>query len=272
MSQHEAVRAIRERAPGFSPRIGLVLGSGLGGLAEAIADPTTIPFEEVPGFPVPTVSGHRGRLVLGHLGGVPVACMQGRMHVYEGHPAAAITVPVRALGALGCRILVLTNAAGSLRPEMGPGSLMAISDHINWAGFNPLIGANDDAVGERFPDMSNAYDRELRRRLHAAARAEETTLAEGVYLWCSGPSFETAAEIRAFRALGADAVGMSTVPECLAAVHAGIKVVAVSTITGLAVGLGAEPPSHAETLAQGEKAAGNLGRLISRFVAEALDD
>lgn len=272
MSHLPAAEAIRARHPGFEPRIAVVLGSGLGALANSIADGTVIEYGELPGFPVSTVAGHGGRLVLGNLAGVPVACMQGRQHLYEGHAPASLAVPIRALGAIGCRILILTNAAGSLRPEVGPGSLMAITDHINWAGLNPLIGPNDDAVGPRFPDMSNAYDSELRGRLRAAAAAEGVALAEGVYLWCAGPNFETPAEIRAFRALGADAVGMSTVPECLVAVHCGMKVLAISAITNLAAGLQDTPMSHEETLEQGAAAAVDLGRLITRFIAEYADE
>ena len=196
-----------------------MLGSGLGALADELTDAVTIPYAELPGFRVGTVSGHAGALTLGHLDGVPVACLRGRSHVYEGIEASAVTTPIRTLRLIGAEILVLTNAAGSLRPEAGPGSLVALTDHINLQGFNPLMGPNDEAVGPRFPSLSDTYDPELRAGLHAAADELGTPLHDGVYLAVSGPSFETPAEIRAFRTLGADLVGMSTVPEAIVARH-----------------------------------------------------
>jgi xanthosine phosphorylase len=256
---------IAERAPGFAPRLGIVLGSGLGAVAEALEDPVTIPYGELPGFPAPGIAGHAGTLALGTLAGLPVACLQGRRHVYEGGDPGAMRGPVRALKEAGADALLVTNAAGSLRPEVGPGSLMAISDHINLLGVNPLTGPNDDAVGPRFPSLRDAYDPELRRTLHAAAGRLGVDLAEGVYLATAGPSFETPAEIRAFRTLGADAVGMSTVPEVILARHAGLRVAAVSAITNLAEGMGGEPLSHEQTLRHAEAAAGDLTRLILEF-------
>jgi purine-nucleoside phosphorylase len=261
----EAASALVDRR-GRAPRIGIVLGSGLGAVADAVDDPRVIPYEELPGFPRPSVEGHAGRAVLGDLEGVPVAVLQGRQHLYEDPPRETISTPVRALRAAGADTLVLTNAAGSLREEVGPGSLMAITDHINLTGSNPLEGPNDDAIGPRFPSLRDAYDPELRATLHATADELGIPLADGVYLAVSGPSFETAAEIRAFRTLGADAVGMSTVHETILARHAGLRVTAISTITNLAEGLSSEPLSHEQTLRDAQRAAGALGRLLTAFV------
>jgi xanthosine phosphorylase len=203
--------------------------------------------------------------VLGTLRGVPVCVLQGRAHLYEGGDPAQRAAPVRALAAAGAEILVLTNAAGSLRPEVGPGSLMAISDHINLTGANPLIGTNDDAIGPRFPSLRDAYDPALRGELHAAAAQSGVALAEGVYLAVSGPSFETPAEIGAFRTLGADAVGMSTVHETILARHAGLHVAAVSAISNLAEGMADTAVSHEQTLADAGSAAGDLATLLTAF-------
>jgi xanthosine phosphorylase len=260
-----AASALIDRA-GRSPRVGIVLGSGLGAVADAVGDANVIPSDELPGFPLPTVAGHAGRAVLGDLAGVTVAVLQGRRHLYEGGDAEPIRTPIRALRAAGADTLILTNAAGSLRPALGPGSLMAISDHINLTGHNPLTGPNDDAIGPRFPSLRDAYDPELRTTLHATADELGIPLADGVYLAVSGPSFETPAEIRAFGTLGADAVGMSTVPETIVARHAGLRVAAISTITNLAEGLSAEPLSHEQTLRDAQRAAGDLSRLIEAFV------
>ena len=265
MSAREAAAVVEQRAPGFRPRLGLVLGSGLGVLADDLEQVIPIPYGDLPGFRAGTVSGHAGALALGTLDGVPVACLQGRSHLYEGVDASAITTPVRTLKLLGVEALLLTNAAGSLRPEAGPGSLVAIADHINLQGFNPLMGPNDDEVGPRFPSLRDAYDPELRAGLHAAARELGTPLHDGVYLACSGPSFETPAEIRAFRTLGADAVGMSTVPEVILARHCGLRVAAVSAITNLAEGMGGEALSHEQTLKYAAAAAGDLARLVEAF-------
>jgi inosine/guanosine/xanthosine phosphorylase family protein len=249
----------------FVPRLGIILGSGLAEVADAIEAAAVVDYEDLPGFPRTGVAGHRGRLVLGTLAGLPVACLQGRAHVYEGVDAASLATPVRTLRRAGAELLLVTNAAGSLRPEVGPGRLMLISDHINLLGVNPLTGPNDDAVGPRFPGLRDAYDPALRGALRDAARAESVDLAEGVYLATPGPSFETPAEIRAFRTLGADAVGMSTVPEVIAARHCGLRVAALSVITNLAEGLGDEPLSHAQTLAFATAAAGDLRRVVMRF-------
>jgi len=253
--------ALVERAP----RLGIILGSGLGAVAEALEDAVRIPYTELPDFPAPSVHGHAGTLALGTLSGVSVACLQGRKHIYEGGDPGAMRGPVRALKAAGAEALLVTNAAGSLDAKVGPGALMAISDHINLLGVNPLTGPNDDAVGPRFPSLRDAYDPELRRLLHEAADTLGVALADGVYLATAGPSFETPAEIRAFRTLGADAVGMSTVPEVILARHAGLKVVAVSAITNLAEGMGGEALSHEQTLRYANAAAGDLTRLIIEF-------
>jgi xanthosine phosphorylase len=262
-----AADVLRERAPGFAPRLGIVLGSGLGGLADELADPVAIPYAEIPGFPPSTVAGHAGRFVLGTLEGVPVACMQGRFHLYEGHAPTVIKLPIRTFAALGVEALLLTNAAGSLRADVGPGSLMLITDHINAMWTNPLVGPNDEEWGERFVGLEDAYDPGLLARLRELAAGLGIRLAEGVYCALLGPLFETPAEIRAYRVLGADAVGMSTVPEVIVARHAGIPVAAISAITNLAVGLSAAPVDHEQTLRGAELAAADLVRLVRAFVA-----
>lgn len=265
----EAVAAIRAAAPRAAPRVGIVLGSGLGAAAEAVRDAVDIPYDRIPGFPRPGVASHAGRLRLGTLGGTEVAVLQGRAHAYEGHGLADVVRPVRTLARLGCASVVLTNAAGSLRAEVGPGRLMLIADHVNGTGLNPLAGPNETALGKRFFDMSAAYDPGLRMRLQAAACAEAIDLAEGVYYWVLGPSFETPAEIRAFRGLGANAVGMSTVPETIALRHMGVRVAGISGITNLAAGMVAGSAlDHAETMTQGSAMAGDLARLLTRFLAD----
>lgn len=251
-----------------TPRLGLVLGSGLGGLADSVENATAIAYRDLPGFPVGSVAGHAGRLVLGTLEGTPVVVLQGRAHLYEGIPASDLAVPTRTVRALGAETVVLTNAAGSLNPQAGPGELMALTDHINLMGANPLMGPNDDAIGPRFVGLGDAYDIDLRKAMHLAAQAEGVELHEGVYLAVAGPSFETPAEIRAFKALGADAVGMSTVPEVIVARHCGLKVAAVSAITNLAEGLGVEALSHEHTLQNAEVASEKLQRVLRRFVKD----
>ncbi|MDA0184304.1 purine-nucleoside phosphorylase [Solirubrobacter phytolaccae] len=252
----------------MTPRVGIVLGSGLGAIAEALTDATHTPYAELEGFPRPSVAGHGGTLSQGLLGGLPVAIFQGRKHVYETGDAYGMRVPIRWLKEAGAETLFLTNAAGSLNADVGPGRLMAISDHINFLGVNPLTGPNDDAVGPRFPSLRDAYDPELRAKLHAAATGLDINLAEGVYLATAGPTFETPAEIRAFRTLGADAVGMSTVPEVILARHAGLRVAAVSAITNLAEGMGGEELSHEQTLRNAEVAARDLVRLVLKFAED----
>lgn len=252
----------------LAPEVAIVLGSGLGPLADEVADRVAIDYAELDGFPVSTVRGHAGRLVLGSLGGRRVAVMQGRAHLYEGHDVAALRVPIRTLRALGAETLLVTNAAGSLDVEVGPGRLMALTDHINMMGTNPLIGPNDDRVGPRFLPVADAYDPELLAVLLRAAEREAIALARGVYLAVTGPSFETPAEIRAFGVLGADAVGMSTVPEVLIARHCGLRVAAVSAITNLAEGLGEEPLTHDGTLAAAARAGEDLRRLVLAALPE----
>ncbi|SLN74704.1 purine-nucleoside phosphorylase [Oceanibacterium hippocampi] len=267
MAAHdEAAALVSARAGAFRPRLGLVLGSGLNAIAEAIETVARIPYAELAGFPPSRVAGHAGMLVLGRLGGVDVACLQGRAHLYEGHDPSVLRVPVRLLRAIGCEALLLTNAAGSLRPEAGPGSLMMITDHINMTGANPLVGINDDDVGPRFPDMVDAYDPALCSMLDHAAAASGVTLHRGVYMAMLGPTFETPAEIRAAAVLGADAVGMSTVPEAIVARHCGLRVAAVSLITNLAAGMSQDHLSHEQTLAAAGAAAGRMEALIIAFL------
>jgi xanthosine phosphorylase len=265
MSYRDAGALLAERA-GFEPRVGVVLGSGLGAVAEAVQDPVEIPYGELPGFPRPSVEGHGGTAVAGRIGGVPVAVLQGRAHLYEGVDHDLVRTPVRALRAAGAETLVLTNAAGSLRPELGPGRLMLITDHINLSGVNVLTGPNANDLGDRFTSLRDAYDSQLRDGLRAAADELGIALAEGVYLAVSGPSFETPAEIRAFRGLGADAVGMSTVHETIVARHCGLRVAAVSAITNFAEGMSDEAVSHEQTLRDAARAAADLAPLITRFV------
>jgi inosine/guanosine/xanthosine phosphorylase family protein len=242
------------RLDDFGPRIGVVLGSGLGAVADLVQDADVVPYDELAGFPPAGVAGHAGRALLGTIAGARVAVLQGRAHVYEGHAPEVVAGPMRALASAGAELVLLTNAAGSLRPEVGPGSLMAITDHINLMGFNPLVGPH-------FVPMGAAYDPALRALLDVEH--------EGVYLAVRGPSFETPAEIRAFRTLGADAVGMSTVPEVIVARHAGMRVAAVSAITNLAEGLADQSPSHEQTLRDAARAAGDLARVVEGFCARA---
>ena len=250
------------------PQTAVILGSGLGSVADAVEDPLTIDYAAIEGFPRTTVAGHSGKMIVGRLGQSEVLCLQGRFHLYEGHRPQVIAEVVNALKAVGVNRLIVTNAAGSLNPEFTPGSLMLIKDHINFSGQNPLVGANDENVGPRFPDMSNAYDRDMRRQAKELAAELGINLPEGVYLMVLGPNFETAAEIRAFRTLGADAVGMSTVPEVIAAVHAGIKVLAVSAVTNFGTGLQETPLSHEETIAGAARASSALTALITNYIKE----
>ena len=260
--------AVIRAAAAEPPLVGLGLGSGLGGIAERIAGATVLDYRDLPGFPRPGVQGHAGRLHLGRLGGVPVACLQGRAHLYEGHGPAPLNTIVRTLKAVGCKALLLTNASGGLRPDLAPGSIVLVEDHINLQGTNPLVGANDEAVGPRFVDLTEVYSARLRAALAAAAQARGIALARGVYLAVLGPAFETPAEIRAYRILGADLVGMSTVPEAISARHAGLEIAALAVVTNLAAGLAAEPLTHAETLSQSAAAVGRVGDLIEAALPE----
>jgi xanthosine phosphorylase len=267
-----AASIISARAPEFSPKVGVVLGSGLGSVANQITQPIMISYAELPGFPVSTVVGHSGRLVLGYLNGVPVACLQGRAHNYEGVSPEAVQILIRTLKLIGCDTFIATNAAGSLRAEVGAGSLMMITDHINFQGSNPLVGPNDDYFGPRFIAMGNAYDLALCERLRKVAKQLEIPLHEGVYMAVIGPSFETAAEIRAFRILGADAVGMSTVPEVIIAHHCGMRVAVVSSIVNLATGMSPEILTHEGTVHFAKLAAKDLSRLLVEFIGSLEQD
>ncbi len=262
----EAAEVIKARKPGFAPRVAMILGSGLGVLAEQMTDAVSISYADLPGFPISTVHGHAGELVLGNLAGVPVVCMKGRGHFYEGYGASVMTSAVRTFKLIGCEMLFVTNAAGSLRPEVDAGSVVVLNDHINLLPGSPMSGPNDDRFGPRFFSMANAYDAELRSMIKETAAAKGITLNEGVYLACPGPNFETAAEIRAFKTLGADVVGMSVVPEVIAARHCGLKVAGVSAITNLAEGLSPFPLSHEQTLKYAAIAAKDLVTLIHSFI------
>ena len=261
----DAARIIRDRAGADAPGLAIVLGSGLGALADDVEDAVRIPFGDLPRFPASGVTGHAGALAVGWLRGTRVALLAGRAHYYEHGDANAMRVPIETLAALGCGTLMLSNAAGSTRKEMPPGALMAITDHINWSGRNPLIGEQGEAS---FIDLSEAYDPALAARLRGVAAAHGIRLHEGVYAWFSGPSFETPAEIRAIRMLGADAVGMSTVPETILARFCGLRVAAVSVITNYAAGMTADPLSHDLTRIEAAKAAAKLKALIAGFAED----
>ena len=252
---------------GFRPKVAIVLGSGLGGFVEEVVPVASFSYGDLEGFPKPTVGGHAGRLVLGHVGQTPVAVLQGRAHYYERGRIDEMRGPVRTLAALGCEMLLLTNAAGSLSTDLPPGSAMAIADHINFTGVNPLFGV--DGGNERFVDMVDAYDPALRARLVEAAAAAGVACREGVYMFFSGPSFETPAEIRAARTLGADAVGMSTVPETILARHAGLKVAALSLVTNFAAGLVPGALAHDQTIAVAGAASDGIRRLLRHFLEHA---
>ena len=262
----EAADIIRARKPGFAPRVAMILGSGLGVLAEQMQDAVAIGFDELPGFPISTVHGHAGELVLGTLAGVDVVCMKGRGHFYEGYGMGVMTSAVRTLKLLGCEMLFVTNAAGSLRTDVDAGSLVAITDHINWLPGTPMIGPNDERFGPRFFSMANAYDSEIRDLVKASAADKGIKLHEGVFIAYPGPNFETAAEIRAMARLGADTVGMSVVPEVVSARHCGLKVTGVSVITNLAEGMSPFPLSHEQTLKYAAIGAKDLVVLILAFL------
>jgi purine-nucleoside phosphorylase len=267
----ESAAFLRARLGRLAPTIGIVLGSGLGAVADAVADPILAPYAEIPNFPQSTVAGHSGRIVAGRLGGVPVVVMQGRVHYYEGYTPLQVTFPMRVLGQLGLHTVILTNAAGGISHSYRIGDLVLLSDHINALGFNPLVGPNEPrfatrpGTGLRFFDMTEAYSRRLRVLAHEAARAEGFVLEEGVYLATTGPSFETPAEIRAFRALGADLVGMSTVPETIVARHSGLEVLGISCVTNLAAGIGSTHLSHEEVFEAGSRVQHRLAKLFERL-------
>ena len=259
---HLAATVLAERAPGFRPRIGLILGSGLGPLADNLKDSIAIPYEELPGFRPSTVVGHKGALVLGYHRGVAVACMTGRSHFYEGIEWPTLTTPIRTMRLLGAEILLATNASGSLHPDLEPGSVVSLSDHINFQGSNPLIGPNDDRFGPRFVSMHEVYDLELRELMRTAADDVGTPLRDGVYVAVAGPMFETKAEVKAFRTLGGDIVGMSTVPEGITALHCGMRVAAVSVVTNFA----AQGESHELTLKTSQQTIPLVQPLVERWI------
>ncbi len=258
-------RAVRQRTDAV-PQIGIVLGSGLGGLADSLTDVTAVPFAEMPGWPAASAPGHAGRLLLGRLEGVPVACLQGRLHMYEGHSERLVVEPVLLMGRLGARQILLTNAAGGVNADWPAGTLMLLSDHLNLTGRSPLMGPNDDALGQRFPDLVDAYSPRLRGLMRAAAADEGIELAEGVYAGLTGPTYETPAEVRMLRTLGADAVGMSTVLEAVVARWAGLEVCGVSLVTNPGAGVTGQPLSHEEVLEAAAEAGPRFTRLVRRFV------
>jgi len=260
----EAVALIRQRTEGLQPSVGIILGSGLGGFAEVVEEPAVVPYSEVPHFPATSIIGHPGRLVLGRVGSLKVAVMQGRVHCYEGFSSSQVVFPARVLCLLGIKTLVVTNAAGGIRSDLVAGDLMAITDHINFAGCSPLLGSHDERLGARFPDMSGAYDAGLTGVLIDCARARGVSLKQGIYAMVLGPAYETPAEVRALRALGADAVGMSTVPEVVAARQMDVRVVGLSCITNTA----ADPRrmTHQQVTTIAARSAGALSELLASFL------
>ncbi|SDC22430.1 purine-nucleoside phosphorylase [Pelagirhabdus alkalitolerans] len=250
------------------PTVGLILGSGLGMLADEIEDPVKIKYDQIPGFPVSTVAGHAGQLVTGKLQGVDVIAMQGRFHYYEGHGLEAVTFPVRVMKQLGVQKLFVTNAAGGVNESFNPGDLMLITDHINNTSQNPLIGPNDSTQGVRFPDMSTAYDRGLQRLARGVAKDLDLDLKEGVYVWNTGPTYETPAEIKMLQKVGGDAVGMSTVPEVIVARHVGIDVLGISCISNMAAGILDQPLNHEEVIETTEKVRGAFLQFVKQILAQ----
>ncbi len=268
----EAAQFLRAKLGRLQPHLGIVLGSGLGAAANTVHDPVIVPYESIPHFPKSTVEGHSGRLVAGTLGGTPVVVMQGRVHFYEGYSPQDVTFPMRVMGALGIRAVILTNAAGGIVDGYKIGQLVLIADHINMMGWNPLVGPNEPRFafnrsdcGLRFFDMSDAYSKRLRQVAIQATEMEGQALEEGIYLAVSGPSFETPAEIRAFRTMGATLVGMSTVPETIVARHMGIEVLGISCVTNLAAGLSPTPLSHTEVFEAGKQVERKLAELLERL-------
>jgi purine-nucleoside phosphorylase len=263
----DAAADFLRRKSAAPPVVGLVLGSGLGAFAEKLGDRVAVPYDQIPHFPVPSgVVGHAGELVFGRAGKTPVVVLSGRIHLYEGRPMAEVVFPARVLVRLGVRAAILTNAAGGIRLSFRPGDLMLLSDHINGFGTNPLMGPNEEALGPRFPDMSAVYDPALRGIIKREARRLQIPLREGVYVGLHGPSYETPAEIRAWRRLGADAVGMSTVPEAIAMRHAGVRVLGISTITNMAAGILKKPLEHSEVLKTTRRVGERFVRLLTASV------
>jgi purine-nucleoside phosphorylase len=266
-----AAQSVLRRSP-LRPKIGLVLGSGLGAFADSISDSTRIPFNEIDGFPRSTAIGHAGQMVFGNVGSIPVAVMQGRVHLYEGYSAQQIAFPMRVFGRMGIRAVILTNAAGGINLTYKQGALVVLSDHINLQGDNPLVGPNDDRFGVRFPDMTHAYDKTYRAAAREEAGKLGMTLHEGVYAALLGPSYETPAEIRYLRTIGADLVGMSTVCEVIAARHMGIKVLAISCVTNMAAGILDQPLSHQEVMETGERVKTSFEALLRAVLPRIASD
>jgi purine-nucleoside phosphorylase len=257
--------AVRARTD-LAPKVGIVLGSGLGGLADQLTNPVAVPFAELPGWPAASAPGHAGRLLLGHLDGVPAVCLQGRLHLYEGNSERLVVEPVLLMRRLGAQVIVLSNAAGGIRVEWPAGTLMLITDHLNLTGRSPLIGANDDALGPRFPDLTHTWSPRLNELMRRAAAAESVKLEEGVYAGLTGPTYETPAEVRMLRAMGADAVGMSTVLEAVVSRWAGAEVVGVSLVTNPGAGITGNPLTHEEVLEAAAEAGARFQALIRSFV------
>lgn len=263
----EAAAAIQEKTS-VQPKVGLILGSGLGMLADEIENADIIPYDQIPGFPVSTVAGHAGELVLGTLEGQAVIAMKGRFHLYEGHSLETVTFPIRVMKLLGVETIIVTNAAGGVNESFQPGDLMLITDHINLMGRNPLIGPNDEELGPRFPDMSAAYDPSLRQLANRVAEDQGLSLQEGVYAGFTGPTYETPAEIRMTRKLGGDAVGMSTVPEVIVARHVGIRVLGISCISNMAAGILPQPLSHEEVMETASRVRSKFVKLVKGVLGE----
>ncbi|HZU42676.1 MAG TPA: purine-nucleoside phosphorylase [Terriglobales bacterium] len=254
------------------PRIAVVLGSGLGGFADELKQPTRIPYEDIPNFPVSTAIGHAGRLVIGALGTIPLAVMQGRVHLYEGYTPEQVVFPIRVLARMGVRAAVLTNAAGGINTQYSQGALVILRDHINLQGHNPLVGVNDERLGPRFPDMTRAHWAPYREMAVIEARTLRLPIFQGVYGAVLGPSYETPAEIRYLRTIGADLVGMSTVSEVIAAAHMGMRILAISCVTNMAAGITGEPISHEEVLATGERVRGDFVKLLRAVLPKIAGD
>ena len=250
------------------PEIGIVLGSGLGDFADAIEDKVEIPYTEIPGFPVSTVKGHDGKLIFGHINSKEVCVMKGRIHYYEGYDIKEVVYPIEVLAGLGIKTIILTNAAGGVNTDFEPADLMIITDHINLMGKNPLIGPNDEDLGPRFPDMTDLYNKELVEIAENSAKKLGIDIKEGVYMYFTGPSYETAAEVRMARILGADAVGMSTVPEAIIARHRGLKILGISTITNISTGILDTPLDHTEVVEVGKEVAGKFKELLKEIIEE----
>jgi purine-nucleoside phosphorylase len=273
-TQASAAAAHIHTRTSITPRIGIILGSGLGAFATQVESPTTIPYSEIPHFPTSTVQGHAGRLVLGHIAGVPVAILDGRVHAYEGYSVSEVAFPTRVLGLLGCKTLIVTNAAGGINTSYSRGMIVAISDHINFTGTNAALGPNEPlfsrvpGAGQRFFDMSTAYSLRLRTLAIEEAARQEFLLTEGVYLAVLGPSFETPAEIRAFRILGADLVGMSTVHEVIAARHMGLEVLGLSLVTNMAAGILNQAIDHEEVIETGRRTATQFANLLTALIPQ----